>query len=256
MSQLEIIPIPLLRDNYGYLIHDPASVTTGIVDPSEASPVLAALETRGWRLDYVLNTHHHHDHVGGNGELKRATGCRIVASAADVERIEGVDVAVEEGKDFHFGSTVARILSIPGHTRGHVAYWFEHDRAVFVGDTLFSLGCGRLFEGTPGQMWESLGKLKALPADTRVYCGHEYTQANAAFALTVEPDNSDLRSRSEQVDDLRERGLPTVPSLIGEERKANPFLRADDPDVRERLKLQTSGPVKVFAELRRRKDEF
>ncbi|MBX6321677.1 MAG: hydroxyacylglutathione hydrolase, partial [Rhodospirillaceae bacterium] len=199
---------------------------------------------------------HHPDHSGGNLALKAATGATVVGPQADAARIPGIDVGVEEGRPFAFGAVEAQILFIPGHTRGHIAFWFPAAEALFCGDTLFSLGCGRMFEGTAPQMWASLGKLRALPDATRVYCGHEYTQANARFALTVDPDNPALRRRAAEVDRRRARGEPTIPSILGEEKAANPFLRADDPAVAAGVGLPGADPVRVFAEVRGRKDRF
>jgi len=255
VSELIIRQIPVLRDNYVYLIREPASAATAVVDPSVAAPVLDMLEETGWRLTHILNTHHHHDHTGGNIEIKAATHCIIVGPRADRDRIPGIDVAVGEGDEYALGGAVARVFDVPGHTRGHIAYWFVESRALFCGDTLFLMGCGRLFEGTPEQMWRSLGKLRALPPETRVYCGHEYTQANARFALTVEPQNADLVARASAVDALRAAGRPTVPATLGEEVATNPFLRAD------RSSLQAAAgtpgdPVATFAAIRKRKDNF
>jgi len=251
---LTIAQIPVLRDNYVYLLHDRASGETAAVDPSEAPPVARALAERGWRLTHILNTHHHWDHTGGNLELKAETGCSIVGYRADANRIPGIDVEVDDGETVSVGGSSARVIAIPGHTLGHIAYWFADESALFCGDTLFSLGCGRLFEGTPEMMWRSLGRLRVLPDDTAVYCGHEYTQSNAAFALTLDPHNPALRARAEAVAALRARGRPTVPSRLGDEKAANPFLRADAP-VFARL-APDHDPVAVFAEIRRRKDVF
>lgn len=245
-----------LQDNYCYLVHDPVAKKTAVVDPSEATPVLVALRQNGWKLDYVWNTHHHWDHVGGNGELKKETGCQIIGSRYDAHRIPALDKALGEGEDCLLGNLTAKILEIPGHTLGHIAYWISEIQALFCGDTLFSLGCGRLFEGTPAQMWASLSKLAALPDDTRVYCGHEYTVANASFALTLDPDNEELKARAEEAKALRKAGRPTIPSLLGQEKRINPFLRPSAESIRRTLGLETSGPVKVFTEVRRRKDNF
>jgi len=253
---MQIELVPLLKDNYAYLLHDGATGATAAVDPSEGKPVLAAAAARGWRLSHVLSTHHHWDHTGGNIEIKQATGCTIVGPGYDRDRIPGIDRGVEEGDRFALGGCAAEILFIPGHTRGHIAYWFPAEAAVLSGDTLFSLGCGRLFEGTPEQMWTSLDKLRRLPPETRVFCGHEYTQANARFALTIEPDNPDLRAKARRIDEARAAGRPTIPSTMAEERAANPFLRADQPAVAAAVGLAGADPVAVFAEVRRRKDNF
>jgi len=256
MAGLEIALVPLLKDNFGYLLHEPASGLTGIVDPSEAEPVLEAAAARGWRLTHVINTHHHSDHTGGNQELKQATGARVVGPAYDRARIPAIDEAVDEASGFRFGRSEATVLFIPGHTRGHIAFWFKAARALFCGDTLFSLGCGRMFEGDPVTMWGSLSKLRALPDDTRVYCGHEYTEANARFALTVDPENPALKRRAQSVKALRAEGRFTIPSLLGEEKAANPFLRADDPGLAGRVGKPGAPPAEVFGEVRRRKDVF
>jgi len=256
MSELDIRPVPCLRDNYAYLIRGLATGAVGIVDPSEAGPVLAALEESGWTLTHILNTHHHPDHTGGNRELKQRTGARVVGPAPDRARIPDIDDAVDEGETYLLGEAEAEIFFIPGHTRGHIAFWFRDSRALFSGDTLFLMGCGRLFEGTPAQMWESLGKLRKLPGETRVFCGHEYTQANARFALSVEPDNETLKARAEEVDALRADGRFTIPGTIEVERATNPFLRADEPSLARSVGLDGAEPEAVFAEVRRRKDDF
>jgi hydroxyacylglutathione hydrolase len=256
MSGLQIEQIPVLRNNYVYLARDPVSGACAAVDPAVAEAVLAALDRLDWRLTHILNTHHHYDHVGGNLQLKRATGCTIVGNRHDARRIPGIDVRVADGDELALGEKKALVLDVPGHTIGHIAYWFREANALFCGDTMFSLGCGRLFEGTPGQMWSSLTKLRELPGDTRVYCAHEYTESNARFALTVDPDNPALRRRAEEVRALRAEGRPTVPSTITIERAANPFLRADDPGLQQAVGLAGGDPVAAFAEIRRRKDLF
>lgn len=256
MAGLRIEQIPVLRDNYVYLLRDEEEGACAAVDPSLAAPVLAALDRLGWTLTHVFNTHHHHDHTGGNLDLKRATGCTIVGNGRDAARIPGIDVAVEDGGEAKLGSLCAKVMDVSGHTLGHIAFWFASERAVFCGDTLFSLGCGRLFEGTPSQMWTSLKKLRGLPAETRVYCGHEYTESNARFALTIEPDNAALRLRAAEVQALRAQARPTVPSLLADERAANPFLRADDPALLAAAGLDGLDPIAAFADIRRRKDTF
>jgi hydroxyacylglutathione hydrolase len=253
---LEIVQIPVLIDNYIYLIHDPVSQDTAAVDPAEARPVLDVLASKGWKLTYILNTHHHWDHVGGNLELQRQTGCRVIAPSADRHRIPGIDMGVAEGDTIALGGHVARVMFTPGHTLGHIVYHFPEDRLLFCGDTLFVMGCGRLFEGTAEQMWDSLQRLKALPADTRIYCTHEYTQNNGRFALTVEPDNQALIEKMRRVAELRARNQPTVPSTIGEELATNPFFREDSPSIQESIGLRGAPPVQTFAEIRRLKDRF
>ncbi|MGQ0662201.1 MAG: hydroxyacylglutathione hydrolase [Pseudomonadota bacterium] len=253
---LEIDHLVCLRDNYVWLLREPASGAVAAVDPSEAAPVKAKLDALGWRLTHILNTHHHPDHTGGNLALKERTGCTIVGPAADRARIPGIDIALADGESYAFGREIARVLDIPGHTRGHIALWFEAAEALFCGDTLFTLGCGRLFEGTPAQMWTSLGKLKRLPGTTRVYCGHEYTQSNARFALSVDPDNAELRARAARVDAARARGLPTVPATLAEECRTNPFLRADQPALARWVGAPEGDPVAIFAAIRSAKDRF
>ena len=253
---LHIHQIPVLSDNYVYLLHEEESGACAAVDPAEAEPALSALREEGLTLTHILNTHHHSDHVGGNGRLKAETGCTIVGSRADASRIPGIDVEVGEGEEFRLGNAVARVFDVPGHTRGHIAYWFENDKALFCGDTLFVLGCGRLFEGTPRQMWASLTALRDLPGDTRVYCAHEYTQTNIRFALTVEPDNEALKAIAERVEVCRAKGLSTVPSLMADEMAANPFLRADQGELQRAVGMEGTDAVDVFAEIRHRKDVF
>ena len=252
---IEIYQIPALNDNYIYLIHDPLSAVTAAIDPSESEPVLAALAKKGWQLTHILNTHHHIDHVGGNLKLKEKTGCVIVGAKCDKDRIPGITVELIDGDIFHFGKTTAHILEVSGHTLGDIAYWFQKSDALFCGDTLFAMGCGRLFESTAEQMWHSLSLLKALPLSTRIYCAHEYTQENGRFALTVEPNNPELISRMNMINRLRSRNLPTVPSTLKEELATNPFLRADNPAARAPGQ-ELLNPVEVFAELRRKKDNF
>lgn len=256
MSELEIHMFPCLTDNYGYLLHDAGSGVTAAVDTPDAEEIAAQLDAKGWRLTHILNTHHHGDHAGGNLELKRRTGCTIIGPRADAARIPGIDVGVGEGDVVELGPHRAQVYDTPGHTRGHIVYYFADARAAFVGDTLFAMGCGRLFEGTPIEMWSSLSKILAWPDDTRIYCAHEYTQSNARFALTVEPQNSRLKQRAEQVARLRAAGTPTVPSTLGEERATNPFLRPQSPDLRATIGLTQSPDVEVFAKTRALKDAF
>lgn len=256
MAKFEIELVPALSDNYVYLAHDAETGATAVIDPAEADPVLAALERKGWKLTHILNTHHHMDHIGGNAELKERFGVPIIGPRADSARIPGLDVEVGDGDTYSVGSQTATVFDTPGHTRGHIAFWFPDSDALFCGDTLFVLGCGRMFEGTPEQFWSSLTKLRSLPDSARVYCGHEYTQSNARFALSVEKDNADLQAKAQQVDALRAEGKPTIPGILGEEKKTNPFLRADVPSVQEAVGMAGQDPAAVFAEIRRRKDSF
>ena len=253
---LTIIQVPVLTDNYIYLIHDPVCGETAAIDPALAQPVLDVLDKNGWRLTYILNTHHHWDHVGGNLELKQKTACKVIAAQSDQNRIPGIDIGVSEDDVISLGSHSARVISTPGHTSGHIVYHFAEDGALFCGDTLFVMGCGRLFEGTPEQMWNSLQKLKTLPPSTRIYCTHEYTQTNGRFALSVEPDNSQLQQKMIEVQRLRAENKPTVPSTIEEERATNPFFRADSISIQKTLGLERRSPLSVFTELRKRKDSF
>jgi hydroxyacylglutathione hydrolase len=224
---VEIIRIPVLSDNYVWLVHEPESGETMVVDPAVAEPVLAEAEARGWRITQIWNTHWHPDHTGGNAAIKEATGCTITGPVAEAERIPTLDRLVAEGDIVALGAVEAKVLDVPAHTAGHIAYHLASDQAAFVGDTLFAMGCGRLFEGTAGQMYANMRKLEALDDDTRVYCAHEYTQSNGRFALTVEPDNAALVARMDQVNAMRDRGEPTVPTTIALERATNPFMRAD-----------------------------
>jgi hydroxyacylglutathione hydrolase len=246
--------IECLSDNYAILIHDAATGATAAIDAPDADPIFAALDEAGWRLTDILVTHHHHDHTGAIPELKARYNCRVVASRRAATKVPLVDRAVADGDEVKVGGLAARVIETPGHTLGHVAYWFEQERAVFVGDTLFSIGCGRVFEGTYGGMWNSLLRLRALPDDTRIYCAHEYTQANIRFALTVEPDNAALLARAEEAARLRGQGRPTVPSTIGAEKRANPFLRADVAEVAAHLGMTGKPATEVFAEIRERKN--
>ena len=256
MTRLEIEAVPCLRDNYAWLVFDRDENVCAVVDPSEAKPVTRALVARGLRLTHILNTHHHPDHVGGNLELQAESGAVIAGPGKDKARIPGIGEGVVENDRYSVGSHTAKVLEIPAHTRGHIAFWFEKDAAVFTGDTLFAMGCGRLFEGDPPTMWSSLSKLVALPEQTQLYCGHEYTEANGRFALTVEPGNPDLVQRMAEVRAMRAAGRPTLPSNIGIEKKTNPFLRASSPEIRHSLGLEKAADVEVFAETRRRKDNF
>jgi hydroxyacylglutathione hydrolase len=225
---IEVVRIPALTDNYIWLLHDADSDETVVVDPAEAAPVLAEAERRGWPIGQVWNTHWHRDHTGGNLAIKAATGCAITGPAAEAARIPGIDRAVDEGDAAAIGGFEARVMAVPAHTAGHIAYHLPEAGMAFVGDTLFAMGCGRLFEGTAAQMWDNLRRLSALPPETQVYCAHEYTESNARFARTVEPDNEALARRADEVAAARARGEATVPTTIALERATNPFMRARD----------------------------
>jgi len=253
---IEVHMFPCLSDNYGFLVHEPATGMTASIDTPEVAPINAALAEKGWKLTHIFNTHHHFDHAGGNEALKSRWQCIVVGAANDAARIPGIDVQVTDGEIFEFGASRVTVLEVPGHTTGHIAYYFEEEGIAFVGDTLFALGCGRLFEGSPAQMWNSLQKLMALPDETVVYCAHEYTQANAAFALSVEPENPALMDRAEDIALRRSAGRPTVPTSIGLEKATNPFLRPDSVALQRRVGLPGGSLVDVFAETRRRKDNF
>jgi hydroxyacylglutathione hydrolase len=253
---LEIALVPMLKDNYAYLIHDNASGATAILDPSEAEPGLKAAAARGWTITHVLDTHHHNDHCGGNLGIKKKTGAKVVGPAYDRERIPGLDIAVDEQSGFDFAGHHADVLFIPGHTKGHIAFHFSDSQAVFCGDTLFSIGCGRMFEGTSDVMWPSLLKLRALPDETRIYCGHEYTEANIRFALAADPDNAALKKRAEEAKKLRAAGQPTIPAILGAEKEANPFLRADQPELMARFGGKDKPAHEIFGAIRAAKDRF
>ncbi|MCR9254528.1 MAG: hydroxyacylglutathione hydrolase [Alphaproteobacteria bacterium] len=253
---LDVRQISVLSNNYVYLVRETESGLVAIVDPAEDAPVRAALADLGWTPTHILNTHHHADHTGGNLTLKRDFGLTVVGPKADSGRIPGIDVALADGDSYAFGAATAKVFDTPGHTRGHIAYWFEADKALFSGDTLFALGCGRLFEGTPQQMWTSLQKLRALPDDTTVYCAHEYTQSNADFALSIDGDNAALKDYAADIKAKRAAGKPTVPSPLGLEKRTNPFLRADDPALAARVGLARADSTEVFREIRARKDSF
>jgi hydroxyacylglutathione hydrolase len=259
---VDVVPVPQLSDNYAYLIVDGASSDAAVVDCAEASPVLDEVRRRGVRLTTVLATHHHYDHVGGNQDLLAALpGLRVYGSRGDAPRIPGITDPVDDGAPATVGTLRARVILIPAHTSGHVAYHFPDDHAVFTGDTLFAGGCGRLFEGDAAQMMASLARLSSLPDDTRVWCGHEYTEKNLRFAAMLEPGNAALARKLSQVEQLRKAGKPTVPSTIGEEKATNPFLRTSSPELAASVRAQVPGvppgdPVALFAAVRGLKDRF
>ena len=251
----EIRLFPCLSDNFGYLIHDPVTKATASIDAPEAGPIIKALQREGWTLTDILVTHHHADHVGGIAELKTKYNCRVVAPFDKGTAIPLADERVKDGDTVKIGNLAARVLETPGHTLDHVSYVFDADRALFCADTLFSIGCGRVFEGTYPMMWDSLLKLRALPNDMRVYCGHEYTASNVKFALGIGPNNPALKARAEEVTKLRAANQPTIPTLIRDEKEANTFLRADVPSVAAAVGLAGKSPAEVFGELRERKNK-
>ncbi|MEM8630977.1 MAG: hydroxyacylglutathione hydrolase [Pseudomonadota bacterium] len=253
---LEIVTVPCLSDNYAFLIHNADTGETALVDAPEAAPLIAALTERGWTLHEILITHHHDDHIAGVPELREKYGAKIIGAKADAHRLPPLDEAVSEGDKVSVCSSDATVLDVSGHTVGHIAYHIPSAAAVFTADSLMALGCGRVFEGTMAQMWNSLSKLAALPPETVVYSGHEYTAANAAFALTVEPENPALQKRAADVAEARSKGLPTVPSQLSEELYTNPFLRASTPEVKTALGVENATDAEVFAEIRGRKDRF
>lgn len=248
---------PCLKDNFGALIHDSATGATASIDAPDADAVIAAATAQGWSLSDLLVTHHHIDHTQGIAGLKsRYPRLRVFGPAAEASRIAGMDIALGEGDMATVGGLAAKVIATPGHTAGHIVYWFEGDDVAFCGDTLFALGCGRVLETSLPVMWASLQKLAALPGETQVYCGHEYTLANAKFALTIEPDNGELQARAAKIAALRELGKATLPTTIALERATNPFLRAEEPGIQRRLGMEGADPAAVFAEIRGRKDRF
>src|SRR5438034_11417301 len=251
----EIRTFTCLNDNFGYLADDRDAGAAAASAASGAGPIIKALEREGWTLTDILITHHHHDHVGGVAELKQKYNCRVVAPHDKSTKIANVDLRAAHGDVVKVGNLLARVLETPGHTLDHISYVFDTEKAVFAADTLFSIGCGRVFEGTYPMMWDSLLKLRALPDDFKLYCGHEYTAANVKFALTVEPDNAALKARAEEVKRLRAENKPTVPTLLGEEKKANVFLRADEPSVAASVRMKGRNAAEVFGELRERKNK-
>jgi len=256
VPNLEIHLFPCLKDNYGFLIHDHDHGLTATIDTPDPDAIEVALETKGWILTHILNTHHHWDHAGGNLALKDKTGCIIVGPRAEADRIPGIDIQTVNGDTFTLGQHTARILATPGHTLGHIVYHFEDAHVAFVGDTLFALGCGRLFEGTAEQMWGSLQTLMQWPDATRIYCAHEYTQNNARFALTIEPGNRHLIARMAEIDTLRANDQPTIPTTLELEKLTNPFLRPASREIRDRLKMLDATDTDVFARIRALKDRF
>jgi len=253
---LEITPIPCLTDNYAYIIYDNISKSVGAVDPSESSPIIYFLKKKNLKLNYILNTHHHFDHIGGNEELKKIYNAKVVGFKGDKHRIPGIDITLENNEKWIFGNSQIKILHIPGHTLGHICFFFEKEKIAFTGDTLFSLGCGRIFEGDHNQMLRSLNKIKKLPNDTMIYCGHEYTYKNAKFCMKYDSNNIDLKNKFEKIKRLRSSNLPTIPSSLEDELKSNIFLRCDQNDLKIKLNMKNEEDFKVFRKVRDLKDIF
>ncbi len=256
MSHLQIEQFSARSDNFGVLIHDPETGLTASIDAPEEQPILNALKRRGWKLTHILTTHHHLDHVEANLALKRRFGVQIIGPEDEKAQIPGIDRTLRDGDHFQFGSFDIQVISTPGHTKGEISFFIPAAKVLFAGDTLFSLGCGRLLEGTPAIMFNSLQKLVSLPGDTQVYCGHEYSESNARFALSIDPDNSALKERAKEIATLRAAGQPTLPTTILREMATNPFLRWHDPAIRRNLKMTDASDEAVFAEIRKRKDHF
>lgn len=256
MEALHIECFPCRSDNFGVLLHDPETLFTACIDAPEAAPIIAAADRRGWNISHIFTTHHHPDHVEGNLELKERYDLSIIGPAAESRKIPGIDRTVADGSSFLFGGNTVRVIETPGHTAGHVCYHLPDSKLLFAADTLFALGCGRLFERPAADMWASLQKLAALPDETVVYFGHEYTLSNARFALTIDPENTRLRDRVAEIEAIRAEGRFTIPTTIGLEKETNPFLRATDPAIRRLLGMEDASNEDVFGEIRKRKDNF
>ena len=253
---MQITPIKCLSDNYAYIIIDDTTKIVGVVDPSEAKPIISFLKKKNLKLSYILNTHHHFDHIGGNIELKKLYNSKIVGFYGDKHRIPGIDIFLKDTEKFNFGNSVIKIMHIPGHTLGHICFFLEKDKVAFTGDTLFSLGCGRIFEGSHKQMLLSLNKIKKLPIKTKIYCGHEYTYRNAEFCLEHDKKNLDLINHFEKIKKLRSHNLPTIPSTLEDELKSNIFLRCDQNELKIKLNMENIEDYKVFKKVRDLKDAF
>ena len=253
---LTLVTVPCLKDNYAYILRDPETGATAVVDAPDAAPIIDALALRGWALNDILLTHHHSDHIDGVAALVAATGARVIGAAADAHRLPPLDVALREGDSVSIGSETGITIDVSGHTNGHIAFHFPISALVFTADSLMAMGCGRLFEGTPAQMWDSLSKLAKLPPETLICSGHEYTASNMRFALALEPGNPDLILRSDRITAARAQGLPTVPSRLADELVTNPFLRAATAAMKTTLGTPTATDAEAFADLRARKDSF
>ena len=253
---MQITPLPCLIDNYAYIIFDYNTKTTGVVDPSVAKPIVSFLEKENLKLNYILNTHHHFDHIGGNLELKKKYNAKVIGFDGDKNRIPGIDITVKNNQNWIFGNSNVKIIHIPGHTLGHICFFFEKEKIAFTGDTLFSLGCGRIFEGDHKQMLASLNKIKKLPKDTKIYCGHEYTFKNAEFCMKYDSDNVSLKEKFEIIKKLRSKNIPTVPTNLEDELNANIFLRCNQNDLKIKLNMKNEDDFKVFKKVRDLKDIF
>jgi len=253
---MQITPIPCLNDNYAYIIEENNSKTVGVVDPSEASPIISFLKNKNLKLNYILNTHHHFDHIGGNDELKKLYSAKVVGFIGDKHRIPGIDITLKDNEKWQFGNSLIKILHIPGHTLGHICFFFEKEKIAFTGDTLFSLGCGKIFEGDHKQMLISLNKIKKLPKNTKIYCGHEYTNKNAEFCIKYDSNNEDLKKKIKIVKKLRSKNLPTIPTTLEDELNTNIFLRCDKKDLKIKLNMENQEDYKVFQKVRDLKDNF
>ena len=254
MIHIELISA--LSDNYIYLLHNDKENVTAVIDPGEADPVIKILKDKNWNLDQIINTHHHNDHTGGNVELKKQWGSQLIAPSYEKDRISNVDIFVSHDDIISIAGVDAKVIHTPGHTLGHVCFYMPEQKCLFSGDTLFYLGCGRVFEGTMEQMWDSLLKLKSLPDDTLVYCGHEYTLSNAKFSTYIDPNNQLLKQTCADINNKREKEIPTIPFLLGKEKKINPFLRADDNSFTTSIGLNINNPKESFTKMRLQKDNF
>ena len=253
---MQVTPIPCLTDNYAYIINDNNFKIVGVVDPSEASPVIDFLQQQNLRLDYILNTHHHFDHIGGNIELKKKYNAKVVGFNGDKHRIPDIDITLNDKDEWVFGNSQVKILHIPGHTLGHVCFFFKKEKIAFTGDTLFSLGCGKIFEGDHEQLLRSLNKIKKLPGDTKIYCGHEYTYKNAEFCMKYDEDNISLKKQFEKIKKLRSNNLPTIPVILDDELRTNIFLRCDQNNLKIKLNMENQEDYRVFRKIRDLKDSF
>ena len=253
---LEVLVINCLADNYSYLIRDKKTNAVGVIDPSEFKAVNSKIEKTYRKLDFILNTHHHNDHVGGNLELKKKYNSKIICSKLDEKRIPGADIKKNEGEEFLIGETKFQVISVPGHTLGHIAFYSENSKIIFTGDTIFSLGCGRIFEGTHLQMLNSIEKIMKLPKSTLVYCGHEYTKKNGEFCLSIDETNIKLKERIKNVDNKLQKNLPSITITLGEELETNIFFRFEDNKVKNKLKMNNASKLEVFTKLRNLKDQF